>query len=520
MDDNKLNSFEIMEYDFLNKNVIDSFEEQVKKNPDAVAVVTKNETLTYGELNSKANVIANYLRENGVGANDIVGVIISRSIEMIIAIYAIMKAGAAYLPMSVDYPQNRVEFIIADSSIKFILGCCELKSIYKEKVNYIDLNDQSIYVGDDRNPNVRIKPSDLAYVIYTSGSTGNPKGVMIEHGSLNNRILWMQSEYPINQNDRILQKTVYVFDVSLWEIFWWATQGASVYLLESHKEHNPKLITYVINKFNVTVLHFVPSVFNVFLDYVSVKKCGKDLLSVKYIFTSGEVLKKMYVNNFYSLFGKDNTRLINLYGPTEATIDVTHFDCIDYEKYDNVPIGKAIKNINIFIFDDNDEVITDDRVGELIIGGVGVARGYLNRDELTKQKFFYNKMIYEYKMYRSGDLAKWCKDGNIEFVGRKDLQIKMRGLRIEVEEIEQNLMLNSIIKEAIVDLVEDSMGNQYLCSYIVSDVEFDKNDIIEELKRNIPEYMIPKLYIRLEKIPIKSNGKTDRSKLPNPFKKN
>lgn len=264
MNDNKLNNSEIMEYDFLNKNIIDHFEEQVKRNPDAVAVVTKDETLTYGSLNSKANVIANYLREQGVGANDIVGVIISRSIEMIIAIYAIMKAGAAYLPMSVDYPQNRVEFIIADSSIKFILGCRELKSTYKDRVNYIDLNDQCTYVGDDRDPHVRIKSCDLAYVIYTSGSTGNPKGVMIEHRSLNNRILWMQSEYPINQNDRILQKTVYTFDVSLWEIFWWATQGASVYLLEAYKEHNPKLIIYTIIKFNVTVLHFVPSVFNVF----------------------------------------------------------------------------------------------------------------------------------------------------------------------------------------------------------------------------------------------------------------
>lgn len=519
MDDNKLNSFETMEYDFLNKNIIDHFEEQVKRNPDAVAVVTTDETLTYGSLNSKANVIANYLREHGVGANDIVGVIISRSIEMIIAIYAIMKAGAAYLPMSVEYPQKRVEFIIADSGIKFILGCRELKSTYKDRVNYIDLNDQCTYVGDDRDPHVRIKPCDLAYVIYTSGSTGNPKGVMIEHRSLNNRILWMQSEYPINQNDRILQKTVYTFDVSLWEIFWWATQGASVYLLEAHKEHNPKLIIYAIIKFNVTVLHFVPSVFNVFLGYVSIKKCSKDLLSIKYIFTSGEVLKKLYVKNFYSLFGTNNTRLINLYGPTEATIDVTHFDCIDYEKYNNVPIGKAIKNINVFILDDNDEVITDDRVGELIIGGVGVARGYLNRDELTKQRFFYNKKIYEYKMYRSGDLAKWCEDGNIEFLGRKDLQIKMRGLRIEVEEIEHNLMLNNIIKEAIVDLVEDPMGNQYLCSYIVSDVEFDKKDIIEKLKLNIPEYMIPKIYMRLEEIPIKSNGKADRSKLPNPFNK-
>lgn len=519
MERNTIKKNEEMNCDFLNKNIIEYFEEQVIKSPDAIAVVTKDKSITYGELEKKANVIANRLIKSGVKANDIVGIIISRSIEMMIGIYAVMKAGAAYLPMAVDYPQNRIEFIISDSNMKFILGCSGLKSVFDNKVEYIDLDDADIYIGDQNTPDVDIDPSDLAYVIYTSGSTGNPKGVMIEHRSLSNRIMWMQKAYPINENDRILQKTVYTFDVSLWEIFWWSTQGASVFLLESQKEHSPKSIVDAIRKYKVSVLHFVPSVFNIFLDYVSIKGCASELAHIKYIFTSGEILKKTYVDSFYSIFTDESTKLINLYGPTEATVDVTHFDCIDYKNYNTVPIGKAIDNIEIFILDENDEVITDDTIGELVIGGIGVARGYLNRDDLTREKFFDNEKICSHKMYRSGDLARWYDDGNIEFLGRKDLQIKLRGLRIEIEEIEYNLMLEKNIKEAIVNLVEDTMGNQYLCAYIVSDTEIDKKALIDSLKLNIPEYMVPQLYVRLDEIPIKPNGKADRSKLPNPFKR-
>lgn len=504
---------------FLNKNIIEYFEEQVKKSPDAIAVVTKDRSVTYGELDKKANVIANKLVKSGVKANDIVGIIISRSVEMIIGIFAVMKAGAAYLPMAVDYPQNRIEFIISDSNMKFILGCSYLKSILNNKVEYIDLDDADTYIGNENKPDIYIDPCSLAYVIYTSGSTGNPKGVMIEHRSLSNRIMWMQKEYPINKEDRILQKTVYTFDVSLWEIFWWSAQGASVFLLEPQKEHSPKSIVGAIRKYRVSVLHFVPSVFNIFLDYVSIKECASELSHIKYIFTSGEILKKTYVDSFYLTFNDTNIKLINLYGPTEATVDVTHFDCIDYKNYNTVPIGKGIDNIEIFILDENDDVITDDTIGELVIGGIGVARGYLNRDDLNKEKFFYNEKICSQKMYRSGDLARWYDDGNIEFLGRKDLQIKLRGLRIEIEEIEYNLMREKNIKEAIVNLVEDNMENQYLCAYIVSDTEIEKKELIDSLKLDIPEYMVPQLYVRLDEIPIKSNGKADRSKLPNPFKR-
>jgi amino acid adenylation domain-containing protein len=497
------------------KTIMDFFEQQVELYPDHPAALTKGDVITYRDFNNKTNALARYLREKGIGPNDIVGILLPRSIDMLVGIFAIMKAGGAYLPIDIDYPEKRLEFIIKDSQMNILLTDGDTPSFLINKINTVNLKEQGIYEGDYSNLPKLNSPDDLAYVIYTSGSTGNPKGVLIEHHSLVNRITWMQKAYPINHSDIIMQKTIYTFDVSIWEIFWWSMYGASVFLLEPKKEHNPKVIVDSIIKYGITVTHFVPSVFRMFLDYIEIK-CNQEKLSyLKYIFTSGEKLAFAVVKRFYSLFEEYPVKLINLYGPTEATIDVTHFDCKDYKDYKQIPIGKPIDNTKMYILDEDNKVLPIGEEGELHIAGVGLARGYLGREDLTIEKFIYDENISSGRLYKTGDLARWLSDGNIEFLGRKDFQVKLRGLRIEIGEIEHHLLNICSIKDAVVLLKEAASGNQYLCAYVVTKKNYLKEDIVKVLKSVLPEYMVPQIFIELGEMPVKSNGKIDVENLPN-----
>lgn len=500
------------------------FEEQVRKTPHKTAVVFENKYVTYEELNNKANQLANNLREKGVHRDKIVGMLVERSIEMAVGIMAIEKAGGAYMPISPDYPDNRIKYMLEDSGAEIVLTQGKFKDkLIDLSVSILDLEDESNYCAEKQNPQHVNLPSDIAYVIYTSGSTGNPKGVMIEHYSLINRLNWMNKKYPLSEDDVILQKTPYTFDVSLWEIFWWSIVGSSVCYLVPGGERDPGAMIEAIEKNRVTTMHFVPSMLNAFLDYIEDKPEAVGLASLKRVFASGEALSLHQVERFNRLlFDKYGTTLHNLYGPTEATVDVSYFDCSTGETLHKIPIGKPIDNIRLYVIDESLNLCPIGVAGELCITGDGLARGYLNRTELTDEKFvsnpFYNNALpLSYKrMYKTGDLARWLPDGNIEYLGRIDNQVKVSGFRIELGEIEARLLMHSDIKETVVTARTDGKGNKFLCGYYVGNRELNVQELREHLGSVLPEYMIPAYFVKLDEIPLSSNGKVDRKRLPEP----
>ena len=505
--------------DFPRDKVIhEFFEGNVAKHPEQIAAIYENQHLTYLELNERANQLARLLRSNGVKSDSIIGIMLERSLEMIIGIMAVEKAGGAYLPIDPHYPKDRINYILEDSGVTLLLSYRKFGSIeVNEKIHKIFLDDASLYEGDSSNLPRLAEPENLAYVIYTSGSTGKPKGTLIEHHSLVNRLNWMQKRYPIGPEDIILQKTPFTFDVSLWEMFWWSMQGAKVCFLEPDAEKNPEMLVNAIEKNCITVLHFVPSMLNSFLKYINETGEIDRIASLKQVFASGEALTPYQVRLFKRLLEKNGTQLANLYGPTEATVDVSYFDCNTTEDLDCIPIGKPIDNIKLYIMDNKMQLQPIGVAGELCIAGEGLARGYQNCPDLTDEKFVQNTMEPERKMYRTGDLARWREDGNIEYLGRIDFQVKIRGFRIELGEIESQLLKFEYINEAIVVDKEDANGGgKYLCAYFVSDRELTVAQLKEHILKELPTYMVPSYFIRLEKMPLTENGKIDRRKLPEP----
>lgn len=497
-----------------NNTIHELFEKQVEKNPDNIAAIFGNEHLTYRELNIKSNQLAWLLRKKGVRRNQIVGIMVNRSMEMLIGIFGILKAGGAYLPISPDNPDKRIEYMLSDSGINILLTQSKFSHKCSTfKLDIINLEDKSIYDGLGNNIPGASSPNDLIYVIYTSGSTGKPKGVMIEHHSVVNRLIWMQEKYPIGENDTILQKTPFVFDVSVWELFWWSITGSRVCFLQPGFEKFPQAIIEEVEKSNITVLHFVPSMLNSFLNYVDGTEEVKRLKSLKQIFASGEELTVSHVKKFNRIIRSEvMAKLTNLYGPTEATVDVTYYDCPIDENIEKIPIGKPIKNIKAYIFRDS-KLLPVGEIGELCISGEGLARGYLNNPELTKEKFVDNPVLKSQKMYRTGDLAMFLPDGNIEFKGRKDYQIKLRGLRIELGEIESIINEYKDVDQCAVIVKNKNSLNPAIVAFIVKRADFEIKDFKQYLKEHLPDYMVPNQYIFLDEMPLTTNGKINRNRL-------
>ena len=486
----------------------------IKRAGNQIAVRTLDSQATYQQLENDSNQLARCLVDRGVQKGQVIPICASRSVEMLIGIYGIIKAGAAYLPVSEELPEARIEYMLNDCKAGIIV----LSKKEKEKF----FGYSCIYLEEFRNlpkptePMVyeAVTPDDLAYVIYTSGSTGNPKGVKVKHQSVINRINWMNKQFPIKADDVIMQKTTYAFDVSVWEIFWWAYSGASVYLSEPGDEKRPEELVNKIEQFGVTVIHFVPTMFCMFLDYVAHFKVIEKLKSLRYIFLSGEELPADYVNRFYGLTnGILETKLVNLYGPTEATVDVTYFECDRNTDYEHIPIGKPIDNTYLYILDKERKVQPIGVSGELYIAGDGVAEGYLNKPELTKERFVDNPFQTSRKMYKTGDLCRWEEDGNIQYLGRLDHQVKIRGCRIERGEIEKVLLQYENIKDAV---VIDKMGKDrimFLCAYVVSDKEPKTDEIKAFLRKYLPEYMVPSYIVVRKEFPMLPNGKVNLAKL-------
>jgi amino acid adenylation domain-containing protein len=497
-------------------------EAQVKKHPSQLALICDHDkywgtaTLSYEQLNERANQVAHLLRNQGVQPGQIIGIMVERSFAMIIGIFGILKAGAAYLPLSPDDPPDRLRYVLDNAGVKTLLIHAATASKAPANLTLINLEQPQTYTGPVSNPALVNQPTDLAYVIYTSGSTGKPKGAMIEHRSVVNRLHWMQSAYPIDSRDVLLQKTSFCFDVSVWELFWWAIEGAALCLLMPRGEKIPQALVETIKKHKVTVLHFVPSMLNVFLDYLDGKpdKVKTALASLRYVFASGEALSPVHVRLFNQIIGQvTGCRLTNLYGPTEATVDVTFFDCPSKGEIGRVPIGRPIQNIRAYIIKDGKQATIGEE-GELCLAGVGLARGYLNNASLTNERFLEHPAIPGERIYRTGDVARWLPDGNIEYLGREDHQVKIRGLRIELGEIENTIRTFPEITDCVVITKKYSESIILIVAYLVGKEDINVDALKQHLQRYLPEYMVPGHFEKIGQIPLNSNGKADRKALP------
>ena len=512
------------------KNIYQLFESQAKENPDAIAVVFEGEELTYRELNQKANQLARYLQTLGVKPEVLVGICIERSLEMVIGLLGILKAGGAYVPFDPHYPEERLSYMLDDSKVEVLLSQQSLESSlpdHQAQVFCLDTDWHRVEQYSQDSLETDIDAKNLAYVIYTSGSTGKPKGVMNTHEGIHNRLCWMQSAYQLNSCDRVLQKTPFSFDVSVWEFFWTLMTGATMVVArpEGHKDSN--YLASLIAEQQVTTMHFVPSMLQVFLQEPDLTRCS----CLKRVFCSGEALPFELTKRF---FDRLDCELHNLYGPTEAAIDVTFWQCEPEDDLQVVPIGRPIANTQTYILDKHLQPVPIGVLGELYLGGTNLARGYLNRPELTTEKFIPNPFSVDNKevtdltastplrlcasarLYKTGDLARYRQDRQIEFLGRIDHQVKLRGFRIELGEIEAVLDTHPQVQQAVVLATDDLTGNKRLVAYLASDEAIKTALLREFLGAKLPEYMIPSIFITLDAIPLTPNGKVDRRALPAP----
>ena len=492
------------------------FEEQVSKTPDHTAAVFAGEELTYQELNERANQLAHYLRKRGVREECLVGICMERSLSLITGVLGILKAGGAYVPMDPEYPKDRIDYMIKDSGVSLVIshGYAIPSLEGQGEVSVIALNPDwfSEQQEPNTNPETDTKGHHAAYVIYTSGSTGNPKGVVNTHRGILNRLMWAQDFFQLNQSDRVLQKTTTCFDVSVWELCWPLLTGATLVLARPGGQKDPEYLKEAIEEHAITTIHFVPSMLDVFLPTLS----PPDGQSLRRVLCSGEALLPSQVGLFKELL--PDVRLYNLYGPTEAAIDVTCWAVPEGEgTVKTVSIGRPVANTQLYIVDDRHRLLPVGVVGELCIGGTQLARGYLNRPALTQQKFIANPWAEAgERLYRTGDLARWLPDGQVEYLGRVDNQVKIRGNRIELGEVENTLKNCERVRQSVVTACEDQGGNKRLIGYVVPDGSFSRDEILQYVASKLPEYMIPTLLIEIDEMPLLPNGKVDKKALPTP----
>lgn len=499
------------------ENYNDLFTLSVSKHAEQIAVIFEGSSLTYAELDKKSNQIAHYLISKSIGKEDLVGICLDRSLNMICGILGILKAGAAYLPLDPEYPTDRIQFMLEDSGLKIILS--DQKTIKSSEIIRSQAALQIILLDTDQNiqnfpettPVTNIRSENLAYVIYTSGSTGRPKGVMNEHGGLINRLNWTQSFFNLHRDDVVLQKTTFCFDVSVWELLWPLIAGAKLVLAKPGGQKDSYYLEELINKQQVTTIHFVPSMLEIFMLGIEEGACK----SLRRVLCSGEELFPHQVSRFNENLGF--AELFNLYGPTEAAIDVSCW--IVPKDASKVFIGKPVSNTSIYILNEKQEPCAPKEEGELYIGGVQVARGYLNRPELNSIYFLKNPFATDKhdRLYRSGDLARWMADGTIEYLGRADNQVKIRGFRIEPGEIENTILEFTGINQCLVHVMDDSNSEKKLIAYIIgSEGKYDKEKLQDYLKSKLPDYMVPAFFMDIPVLPLSSNGKADRKALPKP----
>ncbi|MBV6748763.1 amino acid adenylation domain-containing protein [Pseudomonas chlororaphis] len=509
--------FNATEFDYpLEQTLHGLFEAQVERTPQAIAVVHGDIRLSYRELNNRANQLAHHLLDLGVKPDSRVAICAERSESMVIGLLAILKAGGGYVPLDPTYPADRIAYMLQDSAPAAVLAQSATVSLLSSaSVPVIDLDCQSLRGQSVANPHVPgLTSAHLAYVLYTSGSTGTPKGVMNEHRGVVNRLLWAQDHYTVNETDRVLQKTPFGFDVSVWEFFLPLLAGAQLHMARPGGHQDPAYIAHVIREHGITLMHFVPSMLDVFLEHGD----SQGFSDLRRVLCSGEALPGHLVRRFKTQL--PDIALHNLYGPTEAAIDVTAWDCSGPDTPDSTPIGKPVANTRIYLLDAHRQPVPLGVAGEIYIGGVQVARGYLNRAQLTAERFLTDPFSDDpnARLYRTGDLGRWLADGTVEYLGRNDFQVKIRGLRIELGEIEAHLLACEGVRDVVVIARQETEGDTYLIGYMVSASgnELPAQALQEQLRQHVPDYMVPRYLVQLEHFPLNANGKLDRKALPEP----
>ena len=487
---------------------------QAARTPDAVALVFGDVSLTYRELDARTNRLARHLRALGIDREQVIGVCMHRSVEMVVALHAVVKAGAAYAPLDPDLPAQRLSGMIqeVDAGLVLTQGALEagvLAGIETPvRLLSLDAGTDPAAAESDAPAIGNAGPRDLAYVIFTSGSTGKPKAAMNEHAPVINRIEWMQDAYPLHPGDRVLQKTPFAFDVSVWEFFWPFMVGATLVVAEPGGHRDPQYLGRIIRECGITTLHFVPSMLQVFVDAGELPSCT----TLRRVFASGEALPAPLAARFLAESGAE---LHNLYGPTEAAIDVSYFHVAD-RAIASVPIGRPIWNARLYVLDPHGRLLPPGVAGELFIGGLVVGRGYYGRVELTAERFVDSPFVAGERMYRTGDLARWRNDGNIEYLGRIDHQVKIRGFRVELGEVEGALAQHPALDQVVVVAQGDLSAKRLVAFYTARAHRTEEgaaptaNALREFLAAILPEYVIPSFFCRLASIPLSSNGKADR----------
>ncbi|MFC5662555.1 amino acid adenylation domain-containing protein [Kitasatospora misakiensis] len=495
-----------------------AFEERARLHPEATALRFEGRPVGYGELDRRANRLAHRLRRLGVGRDVVVGVGMERAPELVVALLAVLKAGGAYLPLDPELPAARLEHMARDAGVPVLLTQRRvLGRLPAVEAEVLCVEEFEAAPGEepDTDPGVAVDGEDLAYVIYTSGSTGTPKGVMNVHAAIRNRLLWMQDAYPLNATDRVLQKTPFSFDVSVWEFFWPLAAGATLVLARPEGHRDLGYLARTIRAEAVTTVHFVPSVLQAFL-----REPVEECTSLRRVVCSGEALPRDLQDRFLARSG---ARLYNLYGPTEAAVDVTHWTCRpDADPRRPVPIGRPIANTRIHVLDTGLRPVPIGVPGELHIGGRGLARGYLNRPELTAERFVRDPFDPDpaARLYRTGDLARFREDGAVEYLGRLDHQVKLRGLRIELGEIEAVLAEHPGVREAVVTARPHRAGDVRLVAYLTAadgaGAPPRPAELAVHLRGRLPGYMVPGVFEVLDALPLTPSGKVDRNALPEP----
>jgi amino acid adenylation domain-containing protein len=490
-----------------------AFEQQARRNPQATALVFGEGAWSYGELNARANRLAHHLIAHGVRPEVQVGIAMERSLDMVVGLLAIMKAGGAYVPMDPEHPAERLRYMADDSGIGVLLTqsglVARLPPALQPLCLAVDAIDLSSRPAHD--PGVALHGENLVYVIYTSGSTGRPKGAGNRHRALCNRLAWGQQHQPLAAQDTVLQKTPFSFDISFWEFFWPLSTGARLALAGPGEHRDPARIAALVERHAVTCIHFVPSMLQAFLSSGHAPSCT----GLKHIVCSGEALPAELRDRALALL--PGARLLNLYGPTEAAIEVTYHDCREPGPQ-AVPIGRPLGNVQVHIVDAGLQPVPRGVAGELLLGGLALARGYWGRPALTAERFVASpSALAGERAYRTGDLVRWNEHGEIEYLGRLDHQVKIRGFRVELGEIEAALLAVPGLREAVVVADSAEVGSR-LVAYLAGEGAAlqDLAALKAQLGRSLPDYMVPSLFVRLDALPLNSNGKVDRKALPAP----
>ncbi|NJM72607.1 MAG: amino acid adenylation domain-containing protein [Scytonema sp. RU_4_4] len=491
------------------------FEQQVELTPDSLALISKSEELTYRQLNYRVNQLAHYLQKQGVTTETLVTICLERSVEMVVAILAILKAGGAYIPLDPSYPVDRLNFMLSDSQASVLITHQEILeklSLFSAKTVCLDIHKDEIVQQSLENPINISSSNNLAYIIYTSGSTGTPKGVLGTHRGTVNGLHWLWKTYPFTPGEVCCQKTAISFVDSVWEIFAPLLQGIPTVIISNPTILDPQLFIETLAHHKVTRIILVPSLLRLLLDNYS--HLTKKLSQLKLWITSGEALSVKLVQTFRDLMSE--AKLINLYGSSEVSANASHYDTsLLPDQANNVPIGHPIDNTQVYVLNRDLQPTPVGVVGELYVGGDGLARGYLHRPELTQERFINNPFIPKTKLYKTGDLVRRLNDGNLEYLGRHDEQVKIRGFRVELGEIATAIAQHPDVQESVVIASDDAQENQRLIAYVVTDKQDIATELLLYLQQKLPNYMLPYAFVVLDEFPFTPNGKVDKRALQN-----